>query len=159
VVAPGPELAEGEGWVMEAKMKQVLCAVGMTVFLLSGNLWGQQWGDWGGAANNSTIGYRYRVLNNRKTCDLEFKDQNQRNGYTTFDAAVDYQTTTDTNSTAPNSGNPDNTPPSNNRAPNNTRVMKTDGEHIVTTTTHNGSAQIPNCFVVNEVRVSFIQRQ
>ncbi|MGA7381576.1 MAG: hypothetical protein WBX03_12055 [Terriglobales bacterium] len=141
-------------------MKQVLCAVGMTVFLLSGNLWGQQWGDWVGAANDYTIGYRYRVLNNRKACDLEFRDQNQRNGYTTFDAAVDYQTTaSDTNSTAPNSGNPDNTPPSNNRAPNNARVTKTDGEHIVTTTTHNGSAQIPNCFVVKEVRVSFIQRQ
>jgi len=143
---------------METKMKQALCAVGVTAFLLAGNMWGQQWGDWVGAANNYAIAYRYRMLNSGKSCDLEYKDTNQGNGYTTFDAAVDYTTTTSDSNYAPPNNGPNSGPP-NPRTPNTTRVTKTDGEHIVTTTTHNGGAQIPNCLGITEVRVSFIQRQ
>ncbi|MGO9124540.1 MAG: hypothetical protein ACLP6G_06580 [Terriglobales bacterium] len=119
-------------------MRQALCAVGVMVFLLSGNMWGQQWGNWIAASNNFNIAYRFRLLKNGKSCDLEFKDQNQGDGYTTFDAAVDYQTPTSKFD--------------------NTMITKTDSEHIVTATKHNGNAQIPNCFGITEARVSFILR-
>jgi len=36
--------------------------------------------------------------------------------------------------------------------------MKTDSEHIVTTHTHVGTARIPECLGVSEVRASFVQR-
>jgi hypothetical protein len=145
---------------MGTKMKQALCAVGMTMFLLSASLWGQQWIDWAGADNNYTILYRYRMLNSGKTCDVEFKDENQGDRPTTFDAAVDYQTTPDSNSTAPASPYSSTAPPpnNNNKAPTNTRVKKTTSVHVVTTKDHNGEGQIANCFAINEVRVSFVQR-
>ena len=143
---------------MEIKIKPAWCTLGVTVFLLSGSLWGQQWIDWAGTSNNYTILYRYRMLNGGKTCDLEFKDENQGDRYTTFDAAVDYQTNADSNSAAPAAPN-DNTGPNNSKAPKDNRIKKTDGEHIATTRDHNGSAQIPNCFGITEVRVSFVQRQ
>ena len=120
-------------------MKQALCAVGVTLFLLGGNLWGQQWGNWTSASNNLNIAYRYRLLDNAKSCYLEYRDQNQGEGYTTFDAAVDYQ--------------------SSNSNFDNARVTKTDSEHIVTSTNHKGSAQIPNCSGITDVRVSFVQRR
>jgi hypothetical protein len=91
---------------------------------------------------------------NSKLCDLEFKDENQGDGYSTFDAAVDYQTTTTDSNNAP-SGNT----PNNSKAPNTTRITKTDTAHVVTTRNHNGVAQVPNCFGVSEVRISFVQRQ
>jgi len=139
-------------------MKPAWYALAVAVFLLSGSVWGQQWMDWTGTANNYTILYRYRMLNSGKTCDLEFKDENQGDRYTTFDAAVDYQSTSEANSAAPVTPNDNNTP-NNPKSPGNTRVKKTAGEHIVTARDHNGSAQIPNCFGIAEVRVSFVQRQ
>jgi hypothetical protein len=138
---------------MGEKMKHTLYAVGMAVVLLSGNMWGQQWRDWTGASNNYTILYHYRVLNS-KLCDLEFKDENQGDGYSTFDAAVDYDTTTTDSNNAPSGS----TPP-NNKAPNTTRITKTNSVHVVTTRNHNGVAQVPNCLGVSEVRISFVQRQ
>jgi hypothetical protein len=144
---------------MEANLKRALCAIGMTVFLLSGSMWGQPWSDWASTANNVNIAYHFRLWENSKSCDIEFKDQNQGDGYTTFDAAVDYQTISDSNSTAP--GPPSNNAPpnsNNKKAPNNNRVTKTDNLHIVTAMNHNGPAQISNCLGITEVRVSFIQR-
>lgn len=119
-------------------MKQALWRIGLTVFLLGGSVWGQTWGNWTGASNNFNIVYRFRLLKSAKSCDLEFKDQNQGDGYTTFDAAVDYQTPTSKED--------------------NTMITKTDSEHIVTATGHNGSGQIPNCFGIAEVRVNFVVR-
>jgi hypothetical protein len=147
---------------METKVKRALWAVGVTAFLLSGSMWAQQWVDWAGTSNNYIIVYRYRLLNNGKTCDLEFKDENQGDGYTKFDAAVDYQTTSESNSTAPtapyDATGPNNSN-NNNHAPSNNRTKKTETEHIVTTRDHNGGAQIPNCFGITEIRVTFVQRQ
>lgn len=121
---------------MRGKMKLALCAFGVTVFLLSGTMWGQQWRDWAGAANNYTILYRYRVLNGQ-TCDMEFKDENQGDRDTTFDAAVEYQAAPfDPNGPA----------------------TKTQSVHVVTSLHHNAVAQVPNCSGVAEVRVSFVQR-
>jgi hypothetical protein len=119
-------------------MRHALYAMGAIVFLLSGALWAQQWRDWTGASNNYTILYRYRVLNG-KACDMEFKDENQGDSYTTFDAAVDYQSSASQYD--------------------NTRVLKTNNVHVVTALNHNGVAQVPNCFGVSEVRVSFVQRR
>jgi len=119
-------------------MKRALSAFGIAIFLLGGTMWGQQWRDWAGASNNYTILYRFRVLNSGQSCDMEFKDENQGESYTTFDAAVDYKVTT----TGPN-------------APG----MKTENVHVVTSIHHNAVAQVPNCAGVTEVRVSFVQRR
>lgn len=129
-------------------MKQALRVTGVTILLVSGSLWGQQWRDWTGASNNYTILYRYRVLNG-KACDMEFKDENQGDGYTTFDASVDYQTST----SAPHSNDP------HNPAPDTSTVTKTNSVHVVTAINHNGVAQVSNCYGIGEVRVSFVQRQ
>ncbi len=119
-------------------MKQALWAVGLTVFLLNGTMWAQPWSDWTSAENNVNIIYHFRLWDSSKSCELEFKDQNQGDGYTTFDAAVDYQTPTSKDD--------------------NTRITRTETEHPVTAANHNGGAQIQNCYAITEVRVSFIRR-
>jgi hypothetical protein len=116
-------------------MRRVYAVV--PALVLTAALLGQQT-DWLPASNNPDIRYRDQVFDRAKACDLEFRDLKQGPGYTTFDAAVDYNST-DLNS----DGKP---------------ILKTDGEHIVTSTTHNGSARIPNCSAVVEARVSFVQR-
>lgn len=137
-------------------MKQALRTFAVTIFLLTVSMWGQQWTNWSGTSNNFNITYRYRLFPNSKSCDIAYRDQNQGDGNTTFDAAVDYETTPDPNYPSPNK-DPNNTNP-HGPDPRNARVTKTDSEHIVTTTNHTGSAQIPNCFAITEVRVSFVQR-
>lgn len=123
---------------MGEKMKQALSGFGVAVFLFCGTMWGQQWRDWTGASNNYTILYRFRVLNGGQSCDMEFRDENQGESYTTFDAAVDYKATT--------------------VAPDEAR-MKTTNVHVVTSTNHNAVAQVPNCAGVTEIHVSFVQRR
>jgi hypothetical protein len=117
----------GSGWF-------AICVCG--ILLLGGTLFAQQT-DWI-ASNNPDIQYRDQVLDRAQACYLEFRDQKQGAGYTTFDAAVDYNST-DLNA----DGKP---------------TKKTDTEHIVTAPTHSGSARIPNCSAVVEIRVSFLQR-
>jgi hypothetical protein len=119
-------------------VKQALYVIGLLAFILGGTMWAQPWSDWTSAENNVNIIYHFRLWDSSKSCDLEFRDQNQGDGSTTFDAAVDYQTPTSRNDQ--------------------TRIKKTETEHIVTTANHNGGAQIPNCFGITEVRVSFVIR-
>jgi hypothetical protein len=112
-------------------------ACACAIFLLAGILLAQQT-DWILASNSPDIQYRDQVLDRAQACYLEFRDQKQGPGYTTFDVAVDYNSA-DLNA----DGKP---------------TKKTDTEHIVTAPTHNGSARIPNCSAVIEARVSFVQR-
>jgi hypothetical protein len=105
--------------------------------LLAGTMFPQQT-DWILASNSADIQYRDQVLERAQACYLEFRDQKQGPGYTTFDVALDYNSTDlDTD------GKP---------------RKKTDTEHIVTAPTHTGSARIPNCSAIIEARVSFVQR-
>jgi hypothetical protein len=113
-------------------------AVVVSMLLLTGAPFGQQTTNWVRSKNNPDIQYRAQVLDQMKACYLEFRDQKQGSGYTTFDAAVDYNSP-DLNS----DGKP---------------TMKTDTEHIATTPTHTGSSRISNCSAVTEARVSFVQR-
>jgi hypothetical protein len=110
----------------------------VSMLLLAGTTLGQQQTDWIKMSNNADIQYRVQVLDQAKACYLGFRDEKQGTGYTTFDAAVDYNST---------DLNPDGKP-----------TMKTDTEHIVTAPTHTGSSRIPNCSAVVDARVSFVQR-
>jgi hypothetical protein len=112
-------------------------AVVSTLFL-AGMLCGQQQTDWVSASNNPDILYRDQVFDRAKACYIEFRDQKQGTGYTTFDVAVDYNST-DLNS----DGKP---------------MMKTDSEHIVTTPSHTGTSRISNCSALVAARVSLVQR-
>jgi hypothetical protein len=114
------------------------CAVAMFMFLFAGNLLSQQQTDWVNASNSPEIQYRPQVLDQSKACYLEFRDQHQGDGYTTFDASVDYKSTELNSEKEP--------------------VMKTDSEHIVTAPTHTGSSRISGCSGVMEVRVNFLRR-
>jgi hypothetical protein len=111
----------------------------VSMLLLAGILAGQQQTGWTNAANNPDIQYRVQVFDRSKACYLEYRDQKQGTGYTTFDVAVDYKST-DLNSA--------------NEAP-----VKTDSEHIVTAPTHAGTSRISDCSAVVEARVSFVQRR
>jgi hypothetical protein len=119
-------------------MKTLYMATASTL-LLAGTLFGQAWTDWNHASNDPEIQYRSQALSESKACYLEFRDQQQETGYTTFDAAVDYKST---------DLDPENQP-----------TTKTDTEHIVTAPTHTGGARISNCTGVGDVRVSFVQRR
>lgn len=109
-------------------------------FLLAGTLLGQQQTDWTNASNNPDIQYRSQVFDRAKACYLEFRDQKQEAGYTTFDVAVDYKST------------------DSNPADEDKETTKTDSEHIVTAPTHTGSSRISDCSGVVEARVSVLQR-
>ena len=147
-------------------MRRWFSIVATTFLLLTGSMWGQQdqqgpprgpgsgqpgrpsepppvpkgsdWSDWATTSNNANIAYRYRMLNSGKACLVEFKDQNQQEGYTSFDAAVEYQSIS-------SNGNGD-------------QVRKTDNLHFATTPNHNGISQIPNCFGVVDANVNFVKR-
>jgi hypothetical protein len=106
--------------------------------LLAGATVAQQKDDWVRASNNPDILYRVQIYDRMKACYMEFRDQKQGTGNTTFDAAVDYNST-DLNA----DGHP---------------TLKTDSEHIVTIPNRPGSSRIPNCFSVVEARVSVVQR-
>jgi len=110
----------------------------LTLIFLSGMLSGQAWSDWTSTSTYPELQYRSQALPNMRSCYLEFRDKNQGKGNTTFDVAVDYRSTA-----LKENGDPS---------------MKTDSEHIVTTHTHVGTARIPECLGVSEVRASFVQR-
>ncbi len=119
-------------------MMKTLYAVVGCALLLAGTLIGQVWTEWKHASNNPDIQYRSQAFDESKACYLEFRDQQQGPGYTTFDAAADYKST-DLNAE---------------KEP----VVKTDTEHIVIAATHNGGSRISDCTGVVEIRVSFVQR-
>jgi hypothetical protein len=115
-------------------------AVAVSMVLLAGMLPGQQQQtDWIAASNDPDILFRAQIREQTKACELEYRDQKQGTGYTTFDVTVDY-TSTDLD----REGKPQ---------------TKTDSEHIVTAPSRNGSSLIPNCSAVGGARVSYVQRQ
>lgn len=119
-------------------MKRELLAVTALLFLLCGTQFADQRTDWAGTSTNPEIQYRAQAYSNSKACYLEFRDQQQGSGPTTFDAEVSYRSTE-----VDSHGDP---------------VTKIDRENIVTTATHNGSARISNCWGVIGIRLSFVQR-
>ena len=133
-------LGEFGSWVYTPQrtdnMKKVRVLV-VSVVLLAPCL-GQQKTDWTAASNDPSIQYRVQVFEGSRACDLEYRDQKQGTGYTTFDVSVDYKST-DLDS--------DNHP-----------KTKTDSEHIVTAPSHNGGTRVFECLAVVETRVSFVQR-
>jgi hypothetical protein len=108
------------------------------VLLLTGILFANETTDWVGTATNPEIQYRSQVLENAQACALEFRDQQQGRGSTTFDAEVDYKSIT-----VDSEGHP---------------LTKTDRENIVVTPTQAGNSQIASCAGVLAVRLSFVQR-
>jgi hypothetical protein len=126
--------SSGARW-FDLPRRASICICG--VLLLIGTIFAQQT-DWILTSNNTDIQYRDQVLDRAQACYLEYRDQKQGPGYTTFDVAVDYNSTD-----LSTDGKP---------------TKKTDTEHIVTAPTHTGSARIPNCSGVIEARVSFVQR-
>jgi hypothetical protein len=119
-------------------MTKTLLSITAFMFLLCGTLPADERTDWVPTATNGEIQYRTQVYENTEACHLEWRDQDQGRGATTFDAEVDYQSK-DANH-------------------NDERVMKTDRENIVTTPTQTGTSRIGNCFGVLSVRVSAVQR-
>jgi hypothetical protein len=119
-------------------MKKKLYAGAGLVLLLAGGLSAQQQTGWMNAANNADIQYRVQVFERSKACDMEYRDQKQGSGYTTFDINVNYKSTEMTSDNQPK--------------------VKTDTEHIVTAPEHTGTARIFQCSTVVEARVSFVQR-
>jgi hypothetical protein len=110
----------------------------LPTFVLAGSLFGQQQSGWIPALNDVNILYRYQALSGMKACDLEFRDQAQGTGNTTFDIVINYSSadlTSDGKTKA-----------------------KSDTEHLVTTPVRSANSRIPNCSAVSDARVSFVQR-
>jgi hypothetical protein len=110
----------------------------VVVLLLSGIQFADQTTDWASTLTNPEIQYRSQVFDNSQACYLEFRDQKQGSGYTTFDAAVDYKSTE--------------------LAPDGKPIVKTDSEHIVTSRAQTGSSRISNCSGAVAVRLNYVQR-
>ena len=119
-------------------MTKTLLSITAFMLLLSGSLPADEHTDWVPTATDGDIQYRTQVYENTEACHLEWRDQSQGRGPTTFDAEVDYQ--------------------SKDADHNDERVMKTDRENIVTTPTQTGSSRIGKCFGVLSVRLSAVQR-
>ena len=118
-------------------MKKELFALAALLLLLCGTQFADERTDWAGTATNPEIEYRTQVYENSQACYLEFRDQQQGSGPTTFDAEVNYK-----------SKDPERRE----------EVIKIDRENIVTTPTHTGSSRISNCFGIMAVRLSSVQR-
>jgi hypothetical protein len=76
---------------MTKKLFPLAGAIAGLVLLLSGTQFADESTDWAGTATNPEIQYRTQVYENSKACYLEFRDQQQGSGPTTFDAEVDYK--------------------------------------------------------------------
>lgn len=111
----------------------------VAALLLAAGVPAQQQTGWMSTKNDADIQYRVQVFERSRACDMEYRDQKQGTGYTTFDVNVDFKSTETT---------PDNTP-----------KVKTDTEHIVTAPERTATARIFECTSVVEVRVSLVQRQ
>lgn len=121
-----------------SEMSKTFGAVFLSLLVFAGALFGQTWSDWSGATKNADIKYRSQVFDNAKACYLEFRDEQQGRGNTTFDVDVDFKST-DLNA---------------NEEP----IQKTDTEHIVTTPGRVGTSRISNCSAVTGARASLVQR-
>jgi hypothetical protein len=120
-------------------MKKTLFSLAGLLLVLSGTPFAaDEFTDWTNTTTNPEIQYRTQVYESSKTCFLEFRDKQQGDGPTTFDAEVDYK-----------SKDPQH---------NNEMVDRTDRENIVTTSSHNGGSRIANCFGVMAVRLNLVQR-
>jgi hypothetical protein len=120
-------------------MRRALYTMVAVICLLSGAFSAQQQTGWMSSKNNPDIQYRVQVFERSRACDMEYRDQKQGTGYTTFDVNVDFKSTEVTSDNQPK--------------------VKTDTEHIVTAPEHTGTARIFECTSVVEVRVSLVQRQ
>jgi hypothetical protein len=94
---------------------------------------------WIAASNNPDIQYRSQAFSRAKACYVDFRDQKQGTGTTTFDIVVSYNST-DLNS----DGKP---------------AKKTENEHIVTVPTRTGASRITACSAVTDARVTSIERR
>ena len=117
---------------------KALRAVALCSMVLSGILHAQVWKDWSPTSTNTELEYRWQALPNMRQCYLEFRDKHQGKGNTTFDVGVDYKSTALDQKGAP--------------------MIKTDTEHIVTTSMSVGTARVTECLAVSEVRASVAQR-
>jgi hypothetical protein len=115
-----------------------ICAVASTLFLATTLLSQERQTDWTAASNNPDIQYRNQAFSGAKACYVDFRDQKQGKGSTTFDVEVSYNST---------DLGPDGKP-----------VKKTETEHVVTVPTHNGTSRIPSCSSVTDARVNFLLR-
>lgn len=113
-------------------------AVVFTLFWAAALLGQDKQTDWIAASNNADVQYRVQVFSHAKACYLEFRDQKQGKGSTTFDVVVTYNSTDLT---------PDNKP-----------IKKTENEHIVTVPTHTGTSRIPSCMAVVDATVDYLAR-
>jgi hypothetical protein len=118
-------------------MKKIFLAVVVLLFLTE-IPFADESRDWTGASGSPDIAYRWQELDNSYACFLEYRDLQQGTGYTTFDSAVDYRSTT---------LDRDNRP-----------IQKTDNEHITTAPNRTATARIPNCVGVLQATVSLVQR-
>jgi hypothetical protein len=113
-------------------------AVASALFLATTLLSQERQTDWTAASNDPNIQYRNQAFSGAKACYIDFRDQKQGKGSTTFDVVVSYNSTD-----LASDGKP---------------IKKTENEHIVTVPTHNGTSRIPSCSSVTDARVNFLQR-
>jgi len=113
-------------------------AVVFTLFWAATLLCQEKQTEWMAASNNPDLQYRSQAFSRAKACYLEFRDQKQGKGSTTFDVIVSYNST-DLGS----DGKP---------------AKKTENEHIVTVPTRTGTSRIPSCFAVTDAKVNFLER-
>jgi len=125
-------------WDLLRNMKKTLLAVTALVLLLTGTQFADDSKDWTASSGSPDILYRWQEFDNSYACFLEFRDQQQGTGYTTFDAAVDYRST---------DLDQDNRP-----------KLKTDNQHIVTAPNRTATSRIPNCVGVIQATVTLLQR-
>jgi hypothetical protein len=118
----------------------MLAAAGLMLLLLSGSAFGDSHTDWVPTVSNPEIEYRTQVYDNAEACYLEFRDNDQGNGPTTFDAEIQYKT-------------------KERETRGEEEIVKIDRENVVTTPTHTGNARISNCYGVLMIRLSVVQRQ
>ena len=119
-------------------MTKAIYAVTVQLLLWAATPGGQQRTDWISTLTDPDIQYRSQIFDASKVCYVEFRDQQQARGPTTFDVAVDYTSA---------ESNPDKQP-----------AIKTDSEHITTTATQTGSSRIANCSGIVAARASFVRR-
>jgi hypothetical protein len=120
-------------------MKKTFFAVTVLLLFLSEVPFADDSKDWSAAAGSPDILYRWQEFDNSYACFIEYRDQLQGPGYTSFDSAVDYRST--------------------DLDQNNRPKPKTDNEHITTAPNRTASARIPNCVGVMQATVSLVQRQ
>jgi hypothetical protein len=119
-------------------MKKALFTIVLFLFLTAAPF-ADESRDWAATSGDPAIVYRWQEFDNSYACFLEYRDQQQGTGYTTFDAVVDYRST--------------DLDPTNNRP-----IPKTDNEHITTAPNRTASARIANCVGVLQATVSLVQR-